>query len=106
MKVSETKLLKLSLAQRLVLLPIRFYRRYLTYLKGFSSCRFHPTCSAYAEEAVRLHGVLPGIYLAIKRVIKCHPFNPGGFDPVPLSQAREFHDQPKQNDKPRTSEEF
>ena len=46
-------------------------------------CRFSPTCSVYAKEAISKHGVLKGSYLTVKRVLKCHPFHPGGYDPVP-----------------------
>ena len=48
-----------------------------------SSCRFYPTCSCYARESILVHGVVKGIYLATKRLLKCHPFHAGGFDPVP-----------------------
>jgi putative membrane protein insertion efficiency factor len=48
-----------------------------------NSCRFYPTCSVYAMEALEKHGALIGTWLAIKRVFKCHPFHKGGFDPVP-----------------------
>ncbi len=48
-------------------------------------CRFHPTCSAYALQAIKEHGTIVGVTLSIKRLFKCHPFNPGGYDPVPLS---------------------
>lgn len=67
----------------MVLAPIHFYRRFLSPLKAQPSCRFHPTCSRYAVEAVTLHGVPYGLYLATRRLLKCHPFHPGGFDPVP-----------------------
>ncbi len=74
---------RLNLAQRLVLLPLAFYRRFLSPLKPVPSCRFHPTCSSYAVEAVRQHGALRGMWLATARVLRCHPWHPGGFDPVP-----------------------
>lgn len=46
-------------------------------------CRFHPSCSAYAQEALALHGLVRGSWLAVRRLGRCHPWNPGGFDPVP-----------------------
>lgn len=73
----------LSLPQRLLLAPLEFYRRYLSPLKPRPTCRFHPTCSAYAVEAITRHGALKGSYLALRRLLKCHPFHPGGYDPVP-----------------------
>lgn len=48
-----------------------------------SQCRFYPSCSNYAEEAIEKYGSIKGIYLFIKRIVKCHPFHPGGYDPVP-----------------------
>lgn len=48
-----------------------------------ASCRFYPTCSEYADEAVRRYGCMKGSLLAVKRILKCHPFHPGGVDPVP-----------------------
>jgi uncharacterized protein len=67
---------------------IRFYR------KGISpffppSCRFQPTCSEYGLESFQRFGFLKGSYLTIKRILKCHPFHPGGFDPVPTKQKSE-----------------
>ena len=61
---------------------VRFYRYAISPMLG-RNCRFHPTCSEYAIEAVQRHGALRGGWLAAKRVGRCHPFNPGGYDPVP-----------------------
>jgi uncharacterized protein len=61
---------------------IRFYKRFFSPLFP-PSCRFIPTCSTYAETAVERFGIFKGTYLSIKRILKCHPFHPGGFDPVP-----------------------
>lgn len=58
------------------------YKRFLSPLMGHS-CRFYPSCSHYAEEAVIKYGAVKGSYLAVKRICKCHPFHPGGNDPVP-----------------------
>ncbi|MCU0579188.1 MAG: membrane protein insertion efficiency factor YidD [Desulfobacterota bacterium] len=48
-----------------------------------SSCRFYPTCSEYSFQAIQTHGLLRGLYLAVRRIGRCHPFSPGGPDPVP-----------------------
>jgi uncharacterized protein len=79
---------RLSPAQRLALLPIELYRRLLSPLKPVPSCRFHPTCSTYAAPAVREHGALKGVALGVWRLLRCHPWHPGGFDPVPPRRNR------------------
>ncbi len=61
---------------------IRFYRYAISPLTG-SRCRFQPTCSAYAQEAIERYGACRGSWLALKRLLRCHPFHPGGYDPVP-----------------------
>jgi putative membrane protein insertion efficiency factor len=68
--------------QTLLKLLIRVYRLTLSPLIG-PCCRFEPTCSAYAETAIGAHGTLRGLWLALRRLLRCHPFHPGGLDPVP-----------------------
>lgn len=65
----------------LFIAPIRFYQIYLSPLKG-PSCRFYPTCSQYAIDALRVYGPFKGLFLAALRLARCHPFHPGGYDPV------------------------
>ena len=79
---------RLNPAQWLLLQPIRLYRRWLSPLKPQPTCRFHPTCSSYAADAIAGHGAVKGTYLAARRILKCHPFHPGGFDPVPPAPGR------------------
>ena len=67
---------------RLLVILITGYRRVLSPLLG-QRCRFAPSCSAYAAEAIHAHGALRGSGLAVRRIARCHPFNPGGHDPVP-----------------------
>ena len=66
---------------------IKLYQYLLSPLFG-QNCRFHPTCSQYAVEAINEHGVFKGGYLSMRRILKCHPFNEGGLDPVPKKQDK------------------
>jgi hypothetical protein len=66
----------------LLMLPIRFYRRFISPLTP-PSCRFTPTCSEYAIEAIQKHGPFRGTWLAVKRILRCHPGGGSGYDPVP-----------------------
>ncbi|MGF6907016.1 membrane protein insertion efficiency factor YidD [Fusobacterium sp. PH5-44] len=68
--------------KKIILYFIKFYQKCISPFLG-KNCRFHPTCSAYAKEAVEKYGTIKGSILSIKRILKCHPFNPGGYDPVP-----------------------
>jgi uncharacterized protein len=72
----------MSVIQQLLLLPIRAYRRFLSPLKP-PCCRYHPTCSLYALEAIETHGIMGGSWLAVRRLLRCHPFAGYGEDPVP-----------------------
>lgn len=65
----------------LLLFPIRIYRRYISPLTP-PACRFTPTCSQYAMEAIQKHGPIKGLYLAVRRILRCHPWGGSGYDPV------------------------
>jgi len=71
-----------STPQKLVITSIKGYQRFISPLLG-SNCRFTPSCSAYATEAIDRFGVVKGGWLASKRILRCHPLNEGGEDPVP-----------------------
>lgn len=75
--------------KRAVLAMITVYRRFISPLKP-ASCRFTPTCSQYAYLAVERYGVLTGLWLALKRICRCHPFNPGGYDPVEKNEREAY----------------
>jgi putative membrane protein insertion efficiency factor len=70
------------LLRKLVVYIIKIYQRWISPLKIVPSCRFYPTCSQYAVDAVSKYGVLKGGFMALRRLLKCHPFHPGGYDPV------------------------
>ena len=66
----------------LLIFLVRVYRAMVSVLLP-RACRFEPSCSAYAEEALARHGALSGVVMALRRILRCHPFHPGGYDPVP-----------------------
>jgi putative membrane protein insertion efficiency factor len=68
--------------QRAALVPLRAYKRFLSPLLP-PMCRFEPTCSVYTMQAVEKYGAARGVWLGMRRLARCHPFNPGGWDPVP-----------------------
>lgn len=75
-----------NLAVRLLLAALRAYQVFLSPLLG-GACKFYPSCSHYAAEAVARHGARRGAWLALRRLLRCRPFSPGGYDPVPESLA-------------------
>jgi putative membrane protein insertion efficiency factor len=86
--------------QTLVLYFIKAYRFVLSPFLG-QACRFEPTCSRYTEDAIKAHGVIKGSALGVKRICRCHPWNEGGFDPVPDTHHHPSgHTQPPQNEQP------
>lgn len=66
----------------LLIVVIKAYQYAISPLLG-AHCRFHPSCSAYAREALERHGVMNGAWLVVRRLARCHPWSPGGYDPVP-----------------------
>jgi hypothetical protein len=71
------------LIKKILICLVRLYQKYLSPLKRNSSCIYTPTCSLYAIEALEKYGALKGMYLAVRRILRCHPFHKGGYDPVP-----------------------
>ncbi len=77
-----------KLGRSVLIAPIRLYQKVHPYFfRGV--CRFHPTCSHYAIEAIRVHGVFKGFYLAVFRILRCNPFCKGGYDPVPPKKEKQ-----------------
>lgn len=75
-----------KLLSKLLIASIRFYRFTISMLLG-NCCRFEPTCSTYAMGAIKTHGCLKGCWLALQRLLRCHPWHAGGIDPVPAASA-------------------
>ena len=73
--------------KKVLILLIRFYQKFISPMFP-AKCRFYPTCSQYTLEAVKEHGAIKGTYLGIKRILKCHPFHEGGYDPVPKKENK------------------
>jgi uncharacterized protein len=85
---------------------LRIYRWTLSPLLG-PVCRFHPSCSRYAEDCLLTHGLFHGTILAIKRLAKCHPFHPGGYDPVPPRNHRQRSEPERpRSEKPSDNDTF
>jgi putative membrane protein insertion efficiency factor len=72
-----------KILSQLLILPVKVYQYTLSPLLGSSKCRFQPTCSHYMVQAIEVHGPFKGLYLGIRRILKCHPWGPHGHDPVP-----------------------
>lgn len=79
----DFKVTLINFPQCLLLILIRIYQKTISPALPGNTCRFYPSCSHFGYQAVYKYGVLKGIFLAIKRIIRCNPFNQGGYDPVP-----------------------
>jgi len=70
------------LLKKIFILPIKFYRKWISPLKITPCCRFYPTCSQYAIDSIDKYGIIKGGFKSVLRIVKCNPFHPGGYDPV------------------------
>jgi uncharacterized protein len=86
---SEATRVRPTLLARVLMLPVRAWRLVSVHLPP--RCRFHPSCSQYALDALALHGAAKGTWLTLRRVSRCHPWHPGGLDPVPEPNVRSSH---------------
>jgi len=77
-----------TVASKSLVAVIRAYQRFVSPLLG-QRCRFYPSCSEYTARAIAIHGVARGGWLAVRRLARCHPWNPGGYDPVPPASSAE-----------------
>lgn len=84
MKISET-------IKTFFIYLLKLYKKAISPLLPHA-CRFQPTCSEYMAEAIRIHGIFYGVYLGIKRILRCHPWGGSGFDPVPLKKPHKGSD--------------
>lgn len=73
--------------KKLLIGMIRFYQIAISPAKGAPTCKYVPTCSAYAIEAIQIHGPIKGCLLAVWRILRCNPFSKGGYDPVPQKKS-------------------
>lgn len=73
--------------KKILIKMIQFYKAALSPLKAAPTCKYYPTCSSYAIEAIEVHGALKGTLLAIWRILRCNPFSKGGYDPVPQKKS-------------------
>jgi len=79
--------------KKIIILLIGFYQKYISPLKP-ATCRFYPNCSEYTTQALEKYGLLKGLWLSMRRISRCHPFNPGGYDPLPDFSGTCAHKKP------------
>lgn len=81
--------------KKIFILLIRFYQKFISPLFP-AKCRYYPTCSQYTLEAIQEYGAIKGTYLGIKRILRCHPFHEGGYDPVPKRKRVDSEEKDKE----------
>ncbi|WP_315323463.1 membrane protein insertion efficiency factor YidD [Fusobacterium pseudoperiodonticum] len=81
--------------KKIFILLIRFYQKFISPLFP-AKCRYYPTCSQYTLEAIQEYGAIKGTYLGIKRILRCHPFHEGGYDPVPKRKIKDSEEKEKE----------
>jgi len=79
-----------SFIKKIFLLPLQIYGNYISYYFP-ARCRFYPSCSQYSISAIEVHGIFRGAYLSIARILRCHPWHKGGYDPVPEKTPKHNH---------------
>jgi len=82
-RLGDFKLTVWNLPQWILLILIRAYQRIISPALAVNTCRFYPSCSHYGYQAIYKYGAVKGLFMALKRILRCNPFNPGGYDPVP-----------------------
>ncbi len=78
--------------KKVLILLLKFYKRHISPMFG-AACKYVPTCSEYAMEAIETHGVIHGCFLTVKRILRCNPFSKGGYDPVPPKRTTNRRDE-------------
>lgn len=86
-----------QLMKKILIRGVHFYQKYISPMSP-PTCRFYPTCSNYAIDAISEHGAVKGSYLATRRILKCHPLHEGGFDPVPINTKKKAKSKDQIND--------
>ena len=81
--LKEFKVTLLNFPQFIILVLIRFYQKIISPMLPGNTCRFYPSCSHYGYQAVYKYGAIKGLFMAVYRILRCNPFNSGGYDPVP-----------------------
>ncbi len=78
----------MHIVRNILISCVKFYKKFISPMKGHAVCKYYPSCSSYAIEALEVHGVWKGSLLALWRILRCNPFSKGGYDPVPVRKEK------------------